>query len=434
MKIAIIGTGYVGLTTGACLANLGNDVICIDNNEAKIKRLLGGDMPFYEPGLDELVKLNVKENRLSFSTDIKLAVEKSEVIFICVNTPPKENGEADLSSVENVSESIASHLDSYRLIVEKSTVPVETGEWVRKTIRANVKPGVEFDVASNPEFLREGSAIYDFMNPDRVVLGVESERAEKILRDVYKPLSTTVVVTDIRSAEIIKHASNSFLASKISFINLISRICDEAGADVTKVAEGIGLDKRIGKEFLKPGVGFGGFCFPKDLAAFVRIGEKLGIDMTMLQSVNDVNETQKKYFVKKIEKHMWNLKNKTVGVLGISFKPDTDDVRFAPSIDIIRMLEKEGVQVKAFDPQAMENVRSLLNGTIYAKDPYEVAEGAEALIILTDWNEFKQLDFERIKGLMKTPLIFDGRNIYSPEKMQELGFEYISIGRKAVTN
>ncbi len=432
MRIAIVGTGYVGLTTGACFANLGNDVICVDNNESKIEKLLNGNMPFYEPGLDELVKLNVKEKRLSFSTDIKEAVAQCEVIFICVNTPPKENGEADLSFVETVSESIANNMNEYRLIVEKSTVPVETGVWVQKTIEANLNGRVEFDVASNPEFLREGSAIHDFMNPDRVVIGVESERAEKILKELYKPLSAHIVVTDIRSAEIIKHASNSFLASKISFINVISRICAQVGADVTQVAEGIGLDRRIGKDFLKPGIGFGGFCFPKDLSAFVRIGEKLGVNMDMLRAVGDVNEAQKLYFKKMIEDHLWNLKNKTVGVLGISFKADTDDIRFAPAIDLIEMLIEEGVTIQAFDPQAMDNARTVLKDIVYATDPYEAAKDAEALVIMTDWSEFKQIDLLKIKSLMKRPLIFDGRNIYSPEKMKELGFQYLSIGRKPV--
>lgn len=432
MKIGIIGTGYVGLTTGACFASLGNDVICVDNNEEKVRMLKKGHMPIYEPGLEELVKTNVKENRLSFTTSIGDAVKKCEVIFISVNTPPKENGDADLSAVENVSESIARNMTSYRLIVEKSTVPVETGVRVKQTIKANVKKNVEFDVASNPEFLREGSAIYDFLNPDRVVIGVESKRAEKLLRELYKPVSAPIVVTDIRSAEIIKHASNSFLASKISFINLISRICDKVGADVNKVAEGIGLDRRIGKDFLRPGAGFGGFCFPKDLAAFIHIADKLGVDMKMLRAVAEANEDQKDYFLKLIEDNLWNLKNKQVGVLGIAFKPDTDDIRFAPAIDIILKLEREGVKVKAFDPQAMQNAKSVLNGTVYAKDAYDVAKGAEALVILTEWNEFRQLDFKRIKKLMKRPLVIDGRNIYSPEKMRDLGFQYISIGRPAI--
>ena len=432
MKIGIIGTGYVGLTTGACFASLGNNVICVDNNEAKVRMLKKGVMPIYEPGLEELVKTNVKENRLSFTTSISDAVKKCEVIFICVNTPPKENGDADLSAVEIVSEAIASHMTSYRLIVEKSTVPVETGMRVKQTIKSNVKKNVEFDVASNPEFLREGSAIHDFLNPDRIVIGVESKRAEKLLRDLYKPVSAPIVVTDIRSAEIIKHASNSFLATKISFINLISRICDKVGADVNKVAEGIGLDHRIGKDFLRPGAGFGGFCFPKDLAAFIHIADKLGVDMKMLRGVVEANDEQKEYFLKLIEDNLWNLKNKQIGVLGIAFKPDTDDIRFAPSIDIILKLEREGVKVKAYDPQAMQNAKAVLNGTIYAKDAYDAAKGAEALVILTEWNEFRQLDFKKIKKLMKRPLVIDGRNIYSPEKMRELGFQYISIGRPAV--
>ncbi|MBI4398808.1 MAG: UDP-glucose/GDP-mannose dehydrogenase family protein [Candidatus Omnitrophica bacterium] len=432
MNIGIIGTGYVGLTTGACFASLGNRVICVDNNVQKINMLKKGHMPIYEPGLEELVKQNEKENRIEFTTRISEAVKKSDVIFICVNTPTKENGDADLSAVETVAESIAGHMNRYRLIVEKSTVPVETGIRVKQTIQANIRNNVAFDVASNPEFLREGSAIHDFLNPDRVVIGVESRRAEKILKELYKSFSAPIVVTDIRSAEIIKHASNSFLAAKISFINLISRICDKVGADINKVAEGIGLDKRIGSDFLRPGAGFGGFCFPKDLAAFIRIAEKLGVDMKMLRGVAQANEEQKEFFLKKIEDQLWNLKNKQVGVLGLSFKPDTDDIRYAPAIDIILRLESEGVKVKAYDPQAMLNARTVLNGTLYAKDPYDAAKGAEALIILTEWNEFKQLDFKRIKKLMKRPLILDGRNVYSLEKMKEYGFQYISIGRPAV--
>lgn len=432
MKIGIIGTGYVGLTTGACFASLGNDVLCVDNNEKKIAMLKKGHMPIYEPGLEELVKTNIKENRLAFTTSISDAVKKCEVVFICVNTPPKENGDADLSAVEVVSQAIAKHMTSYRLIVEKSTVPVETGSRVKQTIKVNARKNVNFDVASNPEFLKEGSAIHDFLNPDRVVIGVESKKAEKILRDLYKPLSAPIVVTDIQSAEIIKHASNSFLASKISFINLIARICDRVGADINKVAEGIGLDHRIGKDFLRPGAGFGGFCFPKDLAAFIRIAEKLGVEMKMLKAVAEANEDQKNYFLKMIEDNLWNLKNKTVGVLGLSFKPDTDDIRFAPAIDIILKLEREGVKVRAFDPQAINNARAVLNGTVYAKDSYDAVKGADALVILTEWNEFRQLDFKRIKKLMKRPLVIDGRNIYSPEKMRELGFQYISIGRPTV--
>ena len=431
MKIAVIGTGYVGLTSGTCLAELGNDVICVDIDKEKIDKLNNGKIPIYEPGLKELVERNAKENRLKFTTDIKEAIKSSEIIFICVGTPPKNNGEADLSYVEGVAKEIAEHMESYKVIVEKSTVPVETGEKVAETIKLNNKHKVEFDVVSNPEFLREGSAVNDTFNPDRIVIGANSEKAVNIMKKLYEPIKAPLIVTDIRSAEIIKHASNSFLATKISFINAIANICEKTGADIEKIAEGVGYDKRIGKAFLNAGIGYGGFCFPKDSAAFIRIAEKYGYDFKLLKDVQEINEKQKEFFIKKIEKALWNLKDKKIGILGLAFKSNTDDMRFAPSIDIINHLQEEGAKIKAYDPEAIENSKKLLKDIEYCKDPYEAAENAEALLILTEWNEFKELDLDKIKNLMKNKLVIDGRNIYNPEEMKKLGFKYISIGRKS---
>ncbi len=429
MKIAIIGSGYVGLVTGTCFAHLGNEVMCVDNDLKKLAMLKKGQVPIYEPGLEEMIRKNVKEKRLTFSSSIVQAVNHAEVLFICVNTPPKDNGEADLSYVEKVSEDIAKHMKGYRLIVEKSTVPVQTGEWVQKTIRQNRRSGVSFDVASNPEFLREGSAINDFIHPDRVVLGVQSKKAEKILRTLYEPLKAPILVTDIKSAELIKHASNSFLATKISFINAVSRICDSVGADIEQVAKGMGLDPRIGPSFLKAGIGFGGFCFPKDLSAFLRMSEKVGTRFELLNEVLAINEEQKRYFVQKIESNLWNLKSKNIGVLGLAFKANTDDMRFAPSINIIEALQREGVKIRAYDPQAAEKARSIFTGIRYVKTPYEAARNADALLVLTEWGEFTNLDLKRLKRLMKQPVIFDGRNIFDPQELDRQGFRYFGMGR-----
>jgi len=430
MKICIIGTGYVGLVTGCCFSDLGHHVICVDKDRAKIDLLLQGKMPIFEPGLEELMKRNQKKGRLSFTTDLKSAIRKSEVIFIAVGTPSKKDGSADLTYVENVARQIAVSLTHYRLIVEKSTVPVQTGKWVERTIALHVKKGVKFDVASNPEFLREGSAVHDFTHPDRIVLGVESAKARAILTKLYKPLRAPIVYTDIKSAEIIKHASNSFLATKVSFINAIANICEAVGADVVQVSRGMGLDRRIGPQFLEAGIGFGGSCFPKDLAAFRKIAKDAGVDFGLLESVSKINKLQRELFCKKIEKSLWNLSGKRLGLLGLSFKPNTDDMREAPSIDIIKMLQKEGAHIKAYDPQAREGVTKLMKGIKRCKTAYEVARGSDALIILTAWDEFKKLDLKRIKKLLNKPLIIDGRNMFSPEKMKALGFKYVSIGRR----
>jgi len=429
MKIGIIGSGYVGLVTGTCLAHLGHKVTCVDQDKAKIRRLKKGKIPFYEPVLMEMVLENVAAKRLSFSTEISGIVNRCEVLFVCVNTPPKPNGEADLSFVETVAKQIAMHLRQYCLIVEKSTVPVETGEWVRQTIKRYVKKDVHFDVASNPEFLREGSAIHDFLQPDRIVIGVSSERAEKIFRTLYSPLKAPMIVTDIKSAELIKHAANSFLATKISFTNAVSRICDAVGADIEKVTLGMGLDARIGKQFLKAGVGFGGSCFPKDVSAFLHISEKLGARFELLADVLRINDAQAKYFVEKIKNSMKTLRGKTIGVLGLAFKPDTDDMRSAPSIPIIQMLQKEGVRVKAYDPQAASKASDILREVDYVNTPYEVGHGAHAIAVLTEWSEFLNLDWEHLKKTMKGRFFFDGRNMFSPAEMKKRGFHYFSIGR-----
>jgi UDPglucose 6-dehydrogenase len=432
MKISIVGSGYVGLVTGACFAELGNKVICVDNNAKKIASLRKGIIPIYEPGLEELIKRNVKSRRLTFITNIKEAVRSSEVIFIAVGTPPLNSGEADLTGIENVARSIAVSMDSYRLIVEKSTVPVETGEWVKKTISTYIKSKVPFDVASNPEFLREGSAIRDFMQPNRIVIGVESKKAKDLLTQLYSPLKSTIVVTNIKSAELIKHASNAFLATKISFINAVSQICDKVGANVEEVAKGMGMDNRIGQSFLNAGIGYGGSCFPKDLDAFVTIADSLGYDFELLKAVRRVNEDQKAFIFKKIKDSLWILKDKTVGVLGLAFKPDTDDIRSSPAIDLIKMLIDGGAKVKVYDPQAMGKAKDSLPKAVFCKDAYAVCSGADCLFIATEWNEFKEINLKKVKALLKRPLVIDGRNIYRPEILTELGFTYISVGRKTV--
>jgi UDPglucose 6-dehydrogenase len=429
MKIAIVGSGYVGLVTGACLASLGNRVTCVDIDEKKIASLKKGKMPIYEPGLEELVKQGVKEKSLSFTSDLKGAARQAEIIFIAVGTPPKPDGDADLSFVEKVAHDIAKGITSYKLIVEKSTVPVQTGERVRETIAHHAPKGAAFDVASNPEFLREGSAVHDFMNPDRIVLGVDSKKAGDLLKDLYKPLKCPIVVTDIKSAEIIKHASNSFLALKISFINAVANVCEAAKADVEQVASGMGLDRRIGKEFLYAGIGFGGSCFPKDLAAFIRISEKLGYPFDLLKTVQKINEDQKALFLKKIEHAIWNVGSKTIGVLGLAFKPNTDDMRHAPSVDIIGALQARGAKIRAYDPHAMPKAKALLKKVTFCADSYAVCRGSDCLIVLTEWNEFKELDLKKIKKLLNEPVIIDGRNLYEPGKMKTLGFRYYSVGR-----
>ena len=429
MNISIVGAGHVGLVTGACLADLGNQVVVADHDASRIARLRRGEMPFYEPGLAELVHRGMTEKRLRFTTSLGEAVEQGTVIFLCVGTPSRANGEADLSAVESVTREIARAIRTYRLIVEKSTVPVETGEWIKRAMQQTARKRGAWDVASNPEFLREGSALQDFLHPDRIVLGVESERAKELLLKLYTPLQAPLVITDIKSAELIKHASNSFLAMKVSYINAIAQLCDQVGADVVKVAEGIGLDRRIGRAFLDAGVGYGGSCLPKDVSAFIRIAEKLGVEFPLLKAVAQVNQDQKQWVVKRIAQSLWNLSNKTIGVLGLSFKPDTDDLRDAPSIEIIRMLQAEGARIRAFDPKAMQHADGLFTGVTFCRDAYAAARGADCLVVITEWNEFKELDFARIKKLMRQPVLIDGRNIYDPDALRRLGFRYVGIGR-----
>jgi UDPglucose 6-dehydrogenase len=425
----MIGTGYVGLVSGTCFAEIGHNVVCVDNDQKKVDVLKKGGIPIYEPGLEELVAKNVKAGRLSFTTDTREGVDKSLFIFIAVGTPPKDTGEPDLSSIEQVATEIGAAMRDYKIIVEKSTVPVQTGKWVRTVVERFSKHSKEFDVASNPEFLREGSAIDDFLHPDRVVLGVESDKAKDQLLELYKPIDAPKIVTDIASAELIKHASNSFLSNKISFINALSVICEKSGADIEKVAEGMGLDKRIGRAFLNAGAGFGGFCFPKDLKAFIGISAKLGYDFRLLKEVENINQEQMLRVVKKTEDLLWNLRDKTIGILGLAFKPNTDDMRFAPSITIIRALQKEGATIKAYDPVATERAKLVMPDIEYCSDPYEVARDVDAIILVTEWDEFKKLDLPRLREAMRQPVFVDGRNVFERDKMAELGFIYAGIGR-----
>jgi len=428
-NICIIGTGHVGLVTGACFAKLGNKVICVDDDIPKVEGLKRGALPFYEPGLEEMVHRNMKQSNLSFTTSVEEGTKASDIIFIAVGTPQKPNGEADLTSVEGVSRRIAKAMAEYKLIVEKSTVPVKTGSWIKRTIYLSNLHKVDFDVASNPEFLREGSAIEDFMKPDRIVIGVETERAADILVELYRSLNAPIMITSIETAELIKHASNSFLALKISYINAIANICERVGADVTKVAEGMGYDRRIGREFLDAGAGYGGYCFPKDLSAFIKVAEEVGYDFELLKVIQRINNFQRQQIVEKAKNALWNLKDKTIGILGLAFKPNTDDMREAPSIDIIRQLQQEGVQIKAYDPQAMKNAGRILHNIEYCPSPYEAAKDSDALIIVTEWEEFKNLDLLRIKQLLKQPVIVDSRNVFAPAKIKALGFSYIGVGR-----
>lgn len=431
MQVAIIGTGYVGLVTGVCFAEKGNKVICVDNDAEKIKSLKSKKMPIYEPGLEEIIARNIKEGRLSFSTSVKEAVDFAKIIFVSVGTPPTPEGYADLSYVEAVCREIGTHLKEYHLIVEKSTVPVKTGDKVKAAIARYAKTGIEFDVASNPEFLREGSAINDTLNPDRVVIGVENERSEKLLRELYANFNAPIVKTDIKSAELIKHASNSFLSMKISYINAVSAICELVGADVTEVAKGMGMDKRISPQFLSAGIGYGGFCFPKDLEAFVAISKELGYDFGILKEVQKVNHEARERFIKKIEQELWVLKGKTIAVLGLSFKPNTDDIRESSAIAMIKTLLYKGAIVRTYDPKAIEKAKVVLthDNLTYCKDLYDAAKGANCLILATEWDEFKNMDLDKIKKHLAHPIIFDGRNVFNPEDMKKRGFTYKSVGR-----
>ena len=429
MKLTIIGTGYVGLVTGTCFAEVGHQVICVDKDPEKIKLLLEGGMPIYEPGLDELVRKNVNAGRLQFTTSTGESVERSDIIFIAVPTPPQPDGSVDLSFIETVSREIASSMTAYKIIVDKSTVPVKTGEKVAETIKRYCKAKVDFDVVSNPEFLREGFAVGDFMKPDRVVVGVASQRPVQAMKDVYTPYNAPIVVTDINSAELIKHAANSFLALKISYINAVSVLCELSGANVQEVAVGMGMDTRIGRQFLDASLGFGGSCFPKDLSAFIKISEQLGYEFGLLKEVQKINATQMDRFVKKISETMWVLKGKKLGILGLAFKQNTDDVRMSPAIELCQRLQQEGVILRVHDPRAMDKAKAVLTDVTYVSDMNEVAEGCDALVIATEWPEFKQLDLERARKNLTHPILFDGRNLFNVDEMEKLGFLYKSIGR-----
>jgi len=429
MKLTIIGTGYVGLVTGTCFAEAGHTVICVDKDPEKIKLLVAGGMPIYEPGLEDLVKKNVKAGRLRFSTSTKEGVEQSSVIFIAVPTPPQPDGSVDLSFIESVSREIASAMTSYKIVVDKSTVPVKTGEKVAETIKRYCKARVDLDVVSNPEFLREGFAVNDFMKPDRVVIGVSSQRPVQAMKEIYAPYNAPIVVTDINSAELIKHAANSFLALKISYINAVSVLCELSGANVQEVANGMGMDVRIGRKFLDASLGFGGSCFPKDLSAFIQISEQLGYSFNLLKEVQRINNDQMERFVKKIAETLWVLKGKKLGVLGLAFKQNTDDIRMSPAIDLCHRLQKEGAILRVFDPKAMEKAKTVLKDVTYVNDMNEVATGCDALIIATEWPEFKQIDLEKVRKSLSHPILFDGRNLFDVVEMERLGFLYKSIGR-----
>jgi UDPglucose 6-dehydrogenase len=429
MNICVIGCGYVGLVTGAVFADLGNEVVCVDVVEEKIQQLNNGIMPIYEPGLQEMVQRNLADRRLAFSISLEIGMDKAEIIFICVGTPPKENGETDLSQVEAAARGIARYLRRYTVIVNKSTVPVGTGDLVREIIEQNRRRDVDFDVVSNPEFLREGSAVQDALAPDRIVIGAPSKHVAMKLLELYATLGRPMLITDVHSAEMIKYASNAFLATKISFINAIANICEACGANVDDVARGIGCDPRIAPDFLSAGLGFGGSCFPKDVESLVHTATQFGYDFTLLRSVLDINRDRVEHFVAVIRHGLGDLDGKTIGILGLAFKPNTDDMREAKSIEIIAKLLSAGAHIKTYDPAAMENARRIFPHITYCQSAYQTAEEADALVIVTEWREFKLLDMEKLRKLMKRPLIFDGRNIYHVERMVAAGFDYCSIGR-----
>ena len=431
MHIAVIGTGYVGLVTGACFAEFGVNVTCVDIDEAKIARLREGRIPIYEPGLEQLVVKNSQAGRLTFTTDLKSAVEQSLVVFLAVGTPPREDGSADLSFVEQAAREVARHLNGYKVVVTKSTVPVGTGAHIRRII-AEERPGARFGLASNPEFLREGAAVADFMRPDRVIIGSTDEEAVAILRDLYRPLyliETPFVITSVEAAELAKYAANAFLATKISFINEIANLCDRVGCDVHDVAKAMGMDNRIGRKFLHPGPGFGGSCFPKDTRALASFAREAGSPSRIVEAVIEANDRQRRVMIEKIERLAGGVSGKLVAVLGLSFKPQTDDMREAPAIDIVRALVSRGARVRAYDPIAMDAAREVLPEIEYAGDEYAAVEGADCLVLVTEWNQFRALDLARIRALMREPIVADLRNIYEPEDMRELGFDYTGVGR-----
>ncbi|MSR25198.1 MAG: UDP-glucose/GDP-mannose dehydrogenase family protein [Nitrospiraceae bacterium] len=434
MHISVIGTGYVGLVTGACFAEFGLTVTCMDSDSKRIGKLEKGEVPFYEPGITELVAKGIRDNRLTFTTDIAKAVDEALVIFIAVGTPSRSDGSADLSYVEEVGRGIAKHMTGYKVIATKSTVPVGTGEKLREVIKASQKQPIRFDIVSNPEFLREGSAIEDFLRPNRVVIGADSAEAVAIMKNLYRPLyllETPIVITDIPTAEMIKYASNAFLATKVSFINEIANLCEKVGANVQVVSKGMGLDHRIGSKFLHAGPGFGGSCFPKDVAALIQTGDRVGSEMQIAKAAAAVNERQKLAMVEKIRQTLGGLQGKTVGVLGLSFKPNTNDLRDAPALTIIEGLLNAGCAVRAYDPVSLEEGSKLLPKITPCTDPYEAAKGSDALVIMTEWNQVRNLEFDRLKTLLRQPVLIDLRNVYEPERVVGMGFRYVSVGRPA---
>lgn len=432
MRIAVIGTGYVGLVSGACFAEFGVDVTCVDVDSEKIAKLNDGLIPIYEPGLDTIVKKNVAAGRLHFTTDVTAAVQSSLVIFLAVGTPPKDDGTPDMSYYQAAAKSVAEAMNGYKVLVTKSTVPVKTGQWLREFVTAHSPVGSEFGVASNPEFLREGAAIEDFMRPDRVVIGSNEGRAVEIMKELYRPLyliETPIVITSLEAAELIKYAANAFLATKITFINEIANLCDAIGCDVHDVARGMGMDNRIGRKFLHPGPGYGGSCFPKDTRALTTVADQFGVETRIVDAVIEANERQRDAMIPKIELLADGLSGKKIGVLGLSFKPETDDMRESPAIDIIHELIRRGATVKAFDPVAMNESRHFISGVEYAVDEYDAVTGADIMVIMTEWNQFRALDLERVKKLLNSPKVADLRNVYEPKEMRELGFDYVGVGR-----
>ncbi|TFB09353.1 UDP-glucose/GDP-mannose dehydrogenase family protein [Candidatus Atribacteria bacterium MT.SAG.1] len=454
MKISIIGTGYVGLVTGVCLSDFGLDVLCVDKDEEKIKILNSGGIPIYEPNLKELLKKNITEGRLKFSNDLKFAIEQSQVIFIAVGTPSNNDGSANLKQIEEVAQQIAEYINDYKVIVNKSTVPVGTAQKVKNIISncqsksvIPAKAGIHynreatkqsqsaiipFDVVSNPEFLREGSAVYDFTHPDKIVIGSESSKALNIMKEIYRPLyllNTPFVITNLETAEMIKYTCNAFLATKITFINEVANLCEKVGADVHQIAQAMGLDGRISAKYLHPGPGYGGSCFPKDTKALYHFASEKEYDFKILDAVITANKRQREIMVEKIKKFVGNLKDKTIGILGLAFKPNTDDIRESASLDIIKLLLKEGVRIKCYDPLAMDNTKKILPEIAYCNDEYETAQDSDALIIVTEWNQFRNLDLLEIKKILKTPILIDLKNLYEPTKMKEIGFIYEGVGR-----
>jgi len=433
MHIAVIGTGYVGLVTGACFAEFGVEVTCVDVDETKIDKLTKGIIPIYEPGLDTIVEKNSRAGRLNFTTDIKKAVENALVVFLAVGTPPKEDGSPNMSFYQQAAKDVAEAMNGYKVLVTKSTVPIGTGEWLRKFVKENLKKETDFGVASNPEFLREGAAIDDFMRPDRVVIGSNDDKAIEIMKELYRPLyliETPIVITSLEAAELIKYAANAFLATKITFINEVANLCDAIGCDVHDVARGMGMDNRIGRKFLHPGPGYGGSCFPKDTRALTTVADEFGVETRIVDAVIEANERQRDAMLGKIEKLVGDLNGKKIGVLGLSFKPETDDMRESPAVDVIKMMQAKGAKICAFDPVAMEEARQCLDTSVeFANDEYGAISGADALVIITEWNQFRALDMERVKQMLKSPKIADLRNIYEPADMRQMGFEYVGVGR-----